>query len=203
MLGENTHHSSYFSMDGSVGRYSQKVQYQAHNLYNMDETGLALSNQHMKVITTKDAPYPKKISDKINECYTLVFCVSADGFYLSSSDFTSQDSSTPRSYDRKLLLYLWTRKWIHYQTNLFQLSNKYLHPPIEEKYIQMLESEECVLFLVDRHNFRDFIPSIIVFEIHRVIILVLRPFFHSSNHLNFNPILSSNEPHKPFQGYQR
>jgi hypothetical protein len=37
-------------------------------------------------------------------------------------------------------------------------------PHIEEKYIQMLESEEWVLFLVDRHNFRDFIPSIVVFE---------------------------------------
>jgi hypothetical protein len=37
----------------------------------------------------------------------------------------------------------------------------------------MLELEEWVLLLVDGHNSRDFMPSIIVFEIHRVIVLVL------------------------------
>ena len=65
-----------------LGDTIKKYNIKSHNLYNMDETGLALSNQHVKVLTKKEAPRSKKISDKINKHYTLVFWVSANRFYV-------------------------------------------------------------------------------------------------------------------------
>jgi hypothetical protein len=157
-----------------LGDTIKKYNIKSHNLYNMDETGLALSNQHVKVLTKKEAPRPKKISDKINEHYTLVFCVSADGFYvrplliLPLKTLPHLDPVTETFY------------YISGQENgsitkqiFFNWTSDVFIPHIEDKRLQMHELEEWVLLLVDGHNFRDFMSFIIVFELHQVIVLVL------------------------------
>ena len=146
---------------------------QPHNLYNMDETSIELSDQHVKVISKKGAHCPKKTTDKIGDHYTLVLCTSASGIYVKpllilplktlprldpSTESFFSISGQPNGSITKQIFYNWT-------VDCFL-------PHITNMHAIIKEQDEWLLLLVDGHNSRDFMPSIIEFEIHKVLVLV-------------------------------
>jgi hypothetical protein len=157
-----------------LGKTLADYKIQPHNLYNMDETSVKLSDQHVKVISKQGAPRPRKISDKFGEHLTLVLCVPASGTYVKPLLILALKTLPRLDPITETFFY------ISGQANgsitkqiFFNWTVDIFLPHIAEMRKLYNEPDEWILLLVDGHNSRDFMPSIIEFNAHKVLVLVL------------------------------
>jgi hypothetical protein len=143
-------------------------------LYNMDETSLEVGAGHVKVISTKGGPRAYVDAPPASEHITLALCITAAGgvvrplcilplkelprlnpkteqfFFISGQD---NGSITKQIFEN------WT-------------IGGFL-PHVAQTRLAIGDSLAWALLLVDGHNSRDHMPSIIVLHVHRVVVLVL------------------------------
>lgn len=162
-----------------LGGILENFKIKPHHLYNMDETMMELSNQHLKVISKKGAPRANIATDVPSEHITLVLCVPAVGYHVRPLCILPL-KTLPRLSPASEVFFLISGQengsitkeiFFNWVTNVFI-------PHVNDVRAIHLEPDEWVLLLVDGHNSRDCMPTIIAFDSHRVLVLVL--LAHSS-----------------------
>jgi hypothetical protein len=143
-------------------------------IYNMDETMLEVGNGRAKVITTKNAPRPHIPTPSKGEHITLALCVTAAGSVvrplciLPLKQLPRLDPKTEQFF------------FISGQNNgsitkeIFEgWSIAALIPHVQQTRQTIGRPRAWALLLVDGHNSRDHIPTIITLDKYWVLILVL------------------------------
>jgi hypothetical protein len=143
-------------------------------IYNMDETMLEVGTGHMKVISKKDAPRAYTIKPPNSEHITMVLCITAAGDYVKPLCILPL-KELPR-------LHPLTETFFHLagQEN-GSITKQLLQGWTVASFLQhvnqarqiMGKPDSWALLVVDGHNSRDHMPTILTMDAHKVIVQVI------------------------------
>ena len=157
-----------------LGRIIEEYDIPPELIYNMDETSLEVGNGSAKVITKKNAPRPHVLTPSNGEHITLVLCVTAAGAsvrplcILPLKELPRLDPKTEHFF------------FISGQDNGSITQKIFLGwtiaaliPHVQGTRRTIGRLRQWALLLVDGHNSRDHMPSIIVLDQYWILVLVL------------------------------